>query len=341
MDADKVFFYNRLSKEGGKMIPLRRLGPSSLMVSPVGLGCWQFSQGQGLGGKYWAVLSDEAVRDIVRASLEGGTNWFDTAEAYGRGRSEQVLSRALKACGKTSADVLIATKWRPVFRTAGSILKTIEKRRENLAGFRIDLYQIHNPASFSSIKAQMKAMARLVETQKVRFIGVSNFGAERMRKAHRALAEFGFPLVSNQVRYNLLDRRIETNGILDAAKELGVGIIAYSPLAQGLLSGKFHEDPVLIRRTPGYRKHMRGFKLKGIEKSRPVIQALGEIAGKYNVTPAQVALNWVIHFHGETVVAIPGATKIRHAQENTGALNFKLSPDELGHLDRVSAAFKE
>lgn len=329
MDAESFFFYNIDFEQRTKAMThdpfLRRLGLSNLMVSPIGLGCWQFSQGRGLGGGYWSVLSDEEIRDIVRASLQGGINWFDTAESYGGGRSEQLLARALKDLGKTSEDILIATKWMPFFRTARSILKTISRRTDNLAGFRIDLYQIHHPFSLSSTKAQMKAMARLAEEHKIRFIGVSNFSAKKMRRAQTMLAGLGLRLVSNQVRYNLLDRKIETNGILDTAKELGMAIIAYSPLAQGLLTGKFHEDPGLVHRTPGYRKYMGGFKQKGLDKSRPVIQALKELAEKYKVTPAQIALNWLIHFHGETVVAIPGATKVRQAQENTGALTFKLA----------------
>jgi len=344
MEAESRFFYNTgFEQRKNSMMhvpPLRRLGPSDLMVSPIGLGCWQFSQGQGLGGGYWSVLTDEEIRDIVRVSLEGGINWFDTAESYGGGRSEQMLSRALKDLGKTSEDILIATKWMPFLRTAKSILTTIDPRRENLDGFRIDLYQIHQPYSLSSVKTQMKAMARLVEERKIRFIGVSNFSANKMRMAHKILADLGLRLVSNQVRYSLLDRRIETNGILDSAKELGIAIIAYSPLAQGLLTGKFHEDPSLIRRMPGYRKYLRGFKQKGLDKSRPVVQALKELAEKYKVIPAQIALNWLIHFHGETVVAIPGATKVRQAQENTGALAFKLNKEELADLDRISAPFK-
>ncbi|NOR53227.1 MAG: aldo/keto reductase, partial [Candidatus Aminicenantes bacterium] len=171
----------------GNKSSLRRLGKSDLMVSPVGLGCWQFSKGHGFGGKYWPVLTDEKIKDIVRASLEGGINWFDTAEAYGWGESEKALSRTLKLLGKSSEEVIVATKWFPVFKTARSITKTIDKRLENLSGFRIDLYQIHQPYSLSSTKAQMNAMAQLVKDHKIRSIGVSNFSAKKMKKAHAEL----------------------------------------------------------------------------------------------------------------------------------------------------------
>ncbi len=322
------------------MLATRQLGQSDLTVSALGLGCWQFSRGQGLGGKYWAFLPDAEIREIVRISLDGGINWFDTAESYGKGESERSLARAFRALRKSPGDIVIATKWQPLFRTAGSILETVGTRLANLDGFPIDLYQVHNPLSLSSIKAQMRAMARLVRGKKIRSIGVSNFSAQQMRKAHAELAALGLGLATNQVRYSLLDRRIENNGVLDTAKELGVSIISYSPLAQGLLSGKFHENPDLIRKRSGYRKYMRAFKPKGLEKSRPVIQALRELAQKYRVTPAQIALNWLINFHGETVVAIPGATSAAQAQENIGTLTFALNREDLDSLDQSSSSFK-
>jgi len=322
-------------------VTLRQLGKSDLMVSPIGLGCWQFSKGKGLGGNYWPVLEDEEIEKIVRLSLERGVNWFDTAEAYGNGESEKALVQALGTIGKTSEEVIIATKWMPVLRTAKSILKTIDQRIDYLGEFRIDLYQIHQPLSFSSAKAEMKAMAQLVEKEQIRFIGVSNFSAQKMRIAQDELSKHDLDLISNQVRYSLLYRKIETNGVLDTARELGVSIIAYSPLAQGLLSGKFHDDPELVKKRSGYRKYMGAFKPKGLEKSRPVIETLKELAGKYKVTLSQIALNWVIQFHGDMVVAIPGATKADQAKDNADSMKFKLTQDELDYLDEVSSAFKD
>src|SRR5512143_2982127 len=134
-----------------------------------------------------------------------------------------------------------------------------------------------------------------------------------MRRASDALRRRGLPLAANQVKYSLLDRSIETNGILDTAKELGITIIAYTPLASGLLSGKYHKDPALLNRLPGWRKMRIQRK---VEPSRPLINAMDEIAARYTVTIAQVALNWVINFKGDSVVAIPGATKVRQAEES-------------------------
>jgi aryl-alcohol dehydrogenase-like predicted oxidoreductase len=221
-------------------------------------------------------------------------------------------------------------------RWAGSIKKTIDKRLKHLSPFPIDLHQIHFPASFSSIEKQMNAMADLQEEGKIRSIGVSNFSASQMRQAHTALEVRGMALVSNQVRYSLLDRRIERTGTLDAAKELGITIIAYSPLAQGVLSGKYHADPDLIKKRAGPRKHMSIFKRKGLKKSAPLVDELKQIASAHDATPSQVALNWLHRFHGSTVVAIPGAYTVEQARENAGAMKLELSQEELNRLDAIS-----
>ncbi len=315
----------------------RRLGRTEIEITPIGLGTWQFSEAQSIHRFIWSRIEPQVTDQIVASALAGGINWFDTAEAYGGGRSERALARALSAAGRRKGDVVIATKWQPVLRRAGSIKRTIEQRLKNLSPFGIDLHQIHNPASFSSVDAEMEAMADLVLEGKIRAVGVSNFSADRMRRAHAALARRGIPLASNQVKYSLLDRRIEGNGVLDAAKELGVTIIAYSPLEMGLLSGKFHRDAGLLKSRPiGRRFSLR----RKIERSRPLIETLEEIAAAHGVTPAQVTLNWLINFHGDTVVAIPGASKPAHGQESAGAMGFTLSGEELSRLDNLTRQFR-
>ncbi|MGM7683349.1 aldo/keto reductase [Cytobacillus sp. Hm23] len=318
------------------MIPLRKLGKSDLEISALGLGTWQFSKGNGMVGRFWPVLEKEEIQEIVTISLEGGINWFDTAEVYGKGKSEEGLADALNGLGDKAKDALIATKWWPAMRTAKSITKTIDERLKALKGRKIDLYMVHQPFSFSSVKAEMDEMAELLKSGKIRHAGVSNFNEEKMREAHKVLNQHGFPLVSNQVKYSLLDRRIEKNGILDAAKEIGITLIAYSPLEQGLLTGKFHKNPDLIKNMSGPRKHFSSFKTSTLERTKPLIDLLDKLADEYNVSSSQIALNWLIHFHGETIVAIPGATKKHHAQENIGALTFKLSQNHLDELDMVS-----
>jgi aryl-alcohol dehydrogenase-like predicted oxidoreductase len=317
----------------------RVLGRTTIEVTPVGLGCWQFSAGKGLAGGYWEALAQPAVNEIVRVSLEGGINWFDTAEMYGNGASERALAAALQAAGKANGDVVVATKWFPLFRTARSIKATIDTRLACLAPFGIDLHQVHQPAGFSSVEAEMGAIADLVADKKIRTVGVSNFNASRMRRAHAALASRGIPLASNQVRYSLLDRRIESNGTMAAAKELGVTIIAYSPLAQGVLTGAYHNDPGYIRRRPGPRKLMGPFRARGLERSRPLVEELRKIAAAHGATASQVALAWLCGFHGDTVVVIPGASRPRQAQENLGAMDLALSKAEVARIDELSRRF--
>jgi aryl-alcohol dehydrogenase-like predicted oxidoreductase len=281
-------------------------------------------------------MSQDQVTAIVRAALEGGVNWFDTAEAYGRGSSEEALAAALHAERVRPQDVVIATKWWPVLRTADHLLRSIEERLERLGGFPIDLYQIHHPFSLSGIRAQMKALARLVKMGKVRAVGVSNYSARAMENAHTCLAEAGIPLVSNQIRYSLLDRRAEINGVMGAAKRLDVTIIAYSPLGQGILTGRHHADPEWIRRRPGPRKYLAPFSRRGLERTRPLLDALTEIGTAHAATPAQVALSWLMTVHGETVVVIPGATRPAQMEENCGAMRLVLDQEEVARLDDLS-----
>jgi len=309
------------------------------MITPIGLGCWQFSKQKNMAGKFWPTLEDDLIEKVVSLSLEGGINWFDTAEVYGNGASEKALSKALQAAGKKPGDILIATKWWPMFRFASNIPKTINERISALLPYPIDLYQVHQPWGFSGEKREMAAMAELIERKLIKNIGVSNFSALRMKSAWESLNKKGIPLASNQVRYNLLDRKIESNGVMELAKKLDMSIIAFSPLAQGLVTGKFHDNPELLKNI-GLRKYNSQFKPAGLEKSRPVVLLVKKLAIKYNVTPSQVALNWLINFNGETVVAIPGATKEVHVRENTGTMSFKLSDEDMARLDKESAIFK-
>lgn len=323
--------------EADTSIQKRPLGNTDIMVTPVGLGVMEFSGGGSLAGLMFPIIPQEEKNAIIKAALDGGINWFDTAEAYGMGVSEQSLAAALKAAGKSDGDVVIATKWLPFFRTAANIPRTIGNRLHFLDGHIIDLYMIHQPWSFSSPEAEMDAMARLVEEGKIRSVGVSNFSHERMRRAHKALQKHGLPLAVNQVHYSLLHREIETNGIIETAKELGVTIIAYTPLGSGMLSGKYHKNPELLKHKSIIR---RGMMQRNLESTRPLVTAMEEIGARYSATPAQVALNWVINAQGETVVTIPGATKVRQAEENAAAMKFRLTDDEIARLNDLSRAFR-
>ena len=308
---------------------IRKLGATGLKISAIGLGCWQFSGGRGLTGGYWQGLDASTTRDIVQASLDGDITFFDTAEAYGSGVSERTLAASLASCSAEDSRVVVASKWMPVLRFAGSIERTIDRRIAALKPFGIDLYQIHNPAGFSSIENEMSRMANLLSRGFIRSVGVSNFSTRQMREAHSALARFGIPLASNQIRYNLIDRKPEQNGVLETARELGVTIIAYSPLSQGILTGKYHRDPALVRSLKGPRKLLPRFRR--LETTKHVIDRLFAIADRHGVTPAQVALNWTVRRH-DHVVAIPGASSVSQAKSNADALGFSLSSDEIDEL---------
>lgn len=314
----------------------RQLGSSELSVSPIGLGCWQFSKGRGVGGGYWPVLPDSLIDEVVYSSIDCGITWFDTAEAYGWGESERVLGRTLSALRSSRHDLVVATKWWPLFRRSKSILGTITERRRFLGGITIDLYQVHQPIGFSSVEQEMDAMAQLVQQGDIRYVGVSNFNASQMRRADTQLRRHGLRLISNQVWYNLLHRDIETNGVLETANELDVSIIAYSPLAQGILSGRFHDDPTRLATVRGFRRYLPSFSRRALRRTRPIIDVLKKVSDAHAASPAQVALHWLITSHGSRVFAIPGATSVHQAQDNAGAMNLALTSDEMHSIEGAS-----
>jgi len=319
------------------MIQLRKLGHSDLEVSPIGLSVTQFAGGSGAIQAVNPALPEETRIEIVKTALEGGINWFDTAELFGAGRSEKYLAEALDELGEISQRAIIATKWSSYLRFAGNIKKTIQERLDKLSPYSIGLYQIHNPKSFSSPKAEMNAMADLVKDGKIRAIGVSNFNPEQMRQAQDTLEKRGLGLASNQVHYNLLNKKIEFNGVLETARALGISLIAWAPLESGILTGKFHNNPEILARIPAIRRKRL---VKQLVASRPVIEILDEIASKYGSEPAQVALAWLIQ-QGEDILAIPGASRVGHVIESIGAMNLHLSKEDIARLDQVSRNFKE
>jgi aryl-alcohol dehydrogenase-like predicted oxidoreductase len=322
-------------------VPLRKLGCTDLKISALGLGCWQFSGEVGMSGNYWkqAGMNFDDITAIIKIALDNGINWFDTAEFYGHGTSEKNLSSALQALGRQPGEQVIATKWWPILKFASNIHKTMDDRINCLAPYPIDLYMVHQPYSFSSIETQMNAMADQMDAGKIRSVGVSNFSAKAMDKAQTALQKRGYSLACNQMRYSLLFRNIESDGVLQAAKDMNVTIIAWSPLEQGMLTGKFHQQPELTKKLGIMRKHMFNYSNKRIFESQPLIDSLTDIGSRYDATPGQVALNWLVHHHGETVVAIPGATSIRQVEDNVGTLGFCLTGEELQQIDELSRQF--
>ena len=316
------------------MLEKRTLGQTNIEVSPIGIGVMLWLDGKGLIWGRFPAVAEVTKSSIIKEAINGGINFFDTAEIYGFGKSERALASALQANNISDADVVIGTKWRPIFRRARNMRKSIHKRIEFLSPYTIDLFMVHFPyMTFSRVKGQMKEMSALVRDKKIQSIGVSNFGEEKMRSAYALLENENIPLAVNQVEYSLLERTIEHNGVLDAAEELGVTIVAYSPIHQGLLTGKYHANPDLLKKKS--RLFGMGFK-KRLAKTQPLIDMLLEIGKTYKATPGQVALNWLITNRGNTVVAIPGATKVGHAQESAGGMTFQLSSSEREEIDLAS-----
>ncbi|MCX4097384.1 aldo/keto reductase [Nocardia sp. alder85J] len=319
------------------MTHTRRLGSTDREISPIGLGCMQFA-GQGVVAEFYRALDPGTIDAVVRTAVDGGINWFDTAEMYGRGHSERALTTALKAAGVGAGEVTVATKWAPLGRTAANIERTIDTRIEALQGFPIDLYQIHEPhTSLSPLTGQLHAMARLQRSGKIAAVGVSNFSARQMEHADGVLRSYGLRLVSNQVQISLLHRAVESNGVLDTARRLGITLIAYAPLRSGLLTGKFHDDPARLATLRPIRRTLGRLTTRTLTRTRPVIDELRAIAHAHGATPTQIALAWLITHYGDTVVAIPGASAPRHAQDNSDAMDLRLTETELARLDALTA----
>lgn len=314
----------------------QKLGRTDVHVSPIGLGTAQFA-GKGWITALTPTVPQDQVDTIVETALSGGITWFDTSELYGGGTSERGLAAGLTHAGVLPGDVTVATKWLPVARTARNIERTIGQRLDALDPFPIDLHQIHlNRGSFSSVRAQMRAMARLVQAGKIRAVGVSNFSTRQMEAAHDELAKFGIPLASNEVQINLLHRKIEGDGMLDSARRLGVSLLAYSAQRQGILTGKYHADRSLVQSVHPVRRRVMGLNSDGLDRSQPLIDAMSEIAAGHGATIGQIALAWLVGFYDGIVVPIAGASKPSHAEEAAGALKVHLSADETRHLADIS-----
>lgn len=303
------------------------LGSSDLGISRLGIGTWAWGDrlfwGYGRGD-----YTDTDLEAAFQISRSAGVNFYDTAEIYGRGRSERLLGSFVRA---SHEQVVVASKFFPFpwrLRRA-SLLAALQGSLNRLGLPRLDLYQIHWPYPPVPIETWMAGLADAVEAGLVRAVGVSNYGVEQTRRAYTALARRGVPLVSNQVQYSLLHRQPEHNGLLDLCRELNITLIAYSPLAMGLLTGKYTpENP-----PPGLRGRRFGGKL--LARVQTLVSLLHEIGEARGKTITQVALNWVIC---KGAVPIPGAKNAHQAEDNVGALGWLLSEREVAALDRASAA---
>jgi aryl-alcohol dehydrogenase-like predicted oxidoreductase len=306
-------------------------------ISRIGLGTWQF------GSREWGYGRDYAGQEahaIVRRAVELGVTLFDTAEIYGFGRSERILGAALgNSLGNSPGDslgegrdsVFLATKILPLFPVAPVVEQRAVASANRLGVRRLDLYQVHQPNPLVRDGTIMRGMRALQRVGLVGEVGVSNYSLDRWRAAEQAL---GSRVLSNQVRYNLIDRSAERD-LLPFAASTGHVVIAYSPLAQGLLSGRYDRDSRPANRL---RAASPLFLPENLDRAAGLIAALREVGDAHDATPAQIALAWVIRRPG--VVAIPGASSVGQLESNVAAAGIDLAEDEYQALGAAADRFR-
>ena len=293
-------------------------------LSAVGLGTWQFgSKDWGYGSGY----ADVEAGRILQRALDLGVNVIDTAEIYGRGNSERIVGEAL---GERRKEAFVATKVFPIAPTAGWVESHGRKSAQRLGIDVIDLYQVHWPNPVVPITQQMEGMRRLQRAGIVTDVGVSNFSLERWRAAEAAL---GSPVLSNQVQYSLVARKPDAE-LIPYAQANDRLVIAYSPLAMGMLSGRYTST-----NPPKGSARLNNplFLPETLDRAQPLIDAVRTVADAHDATPAQVALAWVLS-HGN-VIAIPGASSVEQLEANVAAADLELTAGEVADLTRASDAF--
>jgi aryl-alcohol dehydrogenase-like predicted oxidoreductase len=303
---------------------LMRLGDNGPQVAAVGVGCWAW--GDRLYWDYGQTYNHADLRAAFQASLSAGLTFFDTAEVYGLGNSEKLLGAFVAESG---AELVIASKFFPLpWRLSHrQLLGALRNSLRRLGMPHIQLYQMHFPSPPVSIERWMDAMADVVEAGLIKQVGVSNYSPQQTERAHKALQSRGLRLASNQVRYSLLVRGPEASGLLKLCKDLGVTLIAYSPIAQGLLTGKYS-----LQNPPPPRRRVSSATLGRLQ---PMLDELRRIGAAHSGrTPAQVAINWCI---AKGTLPIPGPKNARQARENAGASGWSLTAEDVARLDEASA----
>lgn len=293
-------------------------------VSAIGLGAWQFGD---TGWEYGEDYVERQSQRIVDVALDRGVNLIDTAEAYGEGLSERVLGRTIV---RRRPEVFLATKIRPEPPPgADDVVERARASARRLGVDAIDLYQQHWPHPDVEVTEVMAGMRRLLDDGLIRHVGVSNFNTQAWRDAEAAL---GGPVLSNQVPYSLVQRAPERN-LIPRAEADGRLVIAYSPLGQGFLSGRYDGT-----NTPsGVRQRNPLFTKEGAELGEALIGALREVAAAHEATPAQIALAWVVR--RPNVVAIPGASSVEQMEQNAAAADIELTDEENELLTGASDEF--
>jgi aryl-alcohol dehydrogenase-like predicted oxidoreductase len=308
----------------------KQLGNSDMHITPIGIGAW--AMGGGGWAFAWGPQDDDESVAAIHAALDAGINWIDTAAVYGLGHSEEVVARALKG---RSHKPFVFTKCERVWnerREIGKSLKADSIRREVEASLRrlqldvIDLYQIHWPEPEEDIEEGWTAMAQLQHEGKVRWIGVSNFNVDHLRRA-QAIA----PITSLQPPYSILAREIEAE-VLPYTQTQGIGVIVYSPMKSGLLSGAMTRERIAAMPADDFRRRTPHFQEPRLTRNLELAELLRSIGRRHDRTPAEVAIAWTLR-HPAVTAAIVGMRSAKQVEGVIGAADFRLSAEEVQEIE--------
>ncbi len=306
------------------------LAGSDVTVPALGVGTWAWGDKStwGMDG-YDTNLTRDSIREAWEASIDAGVTLFDTAEIYGRGESERIIGGLLAKDPGRATSVVVATKFMPSpwkVNVRGALLTSLRASLDRLGVAVVDLYQIHGPVSLRSHAAMAEALAAAHQMGLVRAVGVSNYSVKETRSIAAELERRGLRLATNQIEFSLLRRSPETGGLLATCTELGVLPLAYSPIGQGRLTGKYS-----AANPPPGKRTFSNHPMAVVDAVVDELRAIGERHG--GKLPSQVALNWVM---SKGAVPIPGAKNRKQAEENAGALGWELGQDDMARLDEAA-----
>jgi aryl-alcohol dehydrogenase-like predicted oxidoreductase len=306
------------------------LGGTGVSIPPLGVGTWAWGDKHtwGMGG-YDTSLTEATILEAWQASIAAGVVLFDTAEVYGGGESERIIGRLLAQDPSVRAKVVIATKFMPSpwkLAVTSALTSAATASRDRLGVEQIDLYQIHGPISLRSHEALAEGLAEAHRQGLVKAVGVSNYSVKETRSIDAALRKRDLRLASNQIEFSLLRTMPEKSGLLACCRELGVVPLAYSPIGQGRLTGKYS-----AANPPPKSRNFSAHPMVQVDKIVAELRRVGTAHGER--TPSQVALAWLI---AKGAVPIPGAKNRQQAEENAGALGWRLSDEDVDALDAVA-----